>query len=132
MTTRLKLHRDPPDSTAFSGGPEPLYKFPVVGAKGFGRSAATVVRRASRQRLVAAKVHEVPVEQCFEGSACAVLNGGNDPDCAGRIVTSGQLVREIENTLDRMQGRLSDFRDHIDRAFRFPDLSGNEDLPPAA
>jgi len=31
-----------------------------------------------------------------------------------------------------MQHRLSDFRDHIDRGFQFPDLAAARDLPPAA
>ena len=143
MTTRLRLHRDQPEATPPSkfGGSEPVYKFPaaaVAAVANGGRGGSRVVRRASRERLVAARVREAPVEKCFEGSACGVLIGGHNPDCAGRIVTSGQLVREIESTLDRMQSRLSDFREHVDRAFRFPDLSGGgggadgDELPPAA
>lgn len=123
----LRLHRDEAD------GPENIeavtYKFPSVATL---RGAGESVARGSRRRLVAAKVKESPVERCFDGSPCAVFNGGDDPDCLGRIVSSRQLVAEIERTLDRMQDRLSNFRDEVDRAFQFPAPRGDDDLPPAA
>jgi hypothetical protein len=119
----LRLHRDEADT---SSADAQIYKFPTA-------RAAPGERWTSRKRLVAAKVSEMPLEHTFDGNPCGVLNGGDDPDCIGRIVTSNQLVREIEETLDRMQGRLSDFRGEIDRAFKFPRDDGDDrDLPPAA
>lgn len=123
----LRLHRDEADGPE---NPEAVtYKFPAAAAVcGSGHAAVGGPRR----RLVAAKVNQSPVEHCFEGSPCAVFNGGDDPDCLGRIVSSRQLVAEIERTLENMQDRLSDFRDEVDRAFRFPASRGDDDLPPAA
>ena len=121
----LRLHRDEAEA---SSADTQTYKFP-----GIRGGAVAGERWASRKRLVAAKVREMPLEHGFDGNPCGVLNGGDDPDCIGRIVTSNQLVREIEETLDRMQGRLSDFRDEMDRAFKFPcDDGGDGHLPPAA
>lgn len=127
MLPPLRLHRDEADE------PENLeavtYKFPSASSVCGSGHAAT---GGPRRRLVAAKVNQSPVEHCFEGSPCAVFNGGDDPDCLGRIVSSRQLVAEIERTLENMQDRLSDFRDEVDRAFRFPASRGDDDLPPAA
>jgi hypothetical protein len=123
----LRLHRDEADA---SGADAQSYKFP--GAALVTARAVAGERWASRKRLVAAKVRESPLERTFDGNACGVLNGGDDPDCIGRIVTSNQLVREIEETLDRMQGRLSEFRDEMDRAFKFPHRDDDDNLPPAA
>lgn len=128
---RLRLHREESDP---SGGAEAVtYKFPATGVRG-GRFAGGAGRPSSgaRRSLVAASVKSAPVEESFQGSACGVLNGGDDPDCIGRIIHSGDLVREIERTLDRMQDRLSDFREQIDLAFRFPTPPPDDDLPPAA
>lgn len=125
---RLRLSHqesDGPDTEAVT------YKFPASRFRG-AASAGAASGAPSRNRLIAATVRKTPVEESFEGSACGVINGGDDPDCIGRIVNSGELVREIEQTLDRMQNRLSDFREQIDLAFRFPSPSPEDDLPPAA
>jgi hypothetical protein len=121
----LKLHRDESD---LGGVDVATYKFPTARS----RTAAQDDAADSRHRLVAAQVQKSPLQDTFDGSACGVLHGGDDPDCIGRIVSSGQLVREIENTLDRMQHRLNDFREEMDRAFQFPLNRGDDDLPPAA
>lgn len=119
----LRLWREEAEGTENSGAG--TYKFPVAGSTG-GPSAG-----GRGRRLVAARVAESPLEHSFEGSPCAVLNGGDDPDCLGRIVSSRQLVKEIESTLDRMQSRLSRFRNEMDEAFRFPSPPDGG-LPPAA
>lgn len=102
------------------------YKFPGVGQ---AKPAAT----AKPALLVAARVNREPVERRFTGSdsACAVLNDPDvhDPDRAGRIMSSKDLVREIESTLDRMQSRLSDFRSQMDEAFKFPALHSQDEDP---
>lgn len=100
------------------------YKFPGVGQT----KPATPEKPAL---LVAARVNREPVERRFTGSdnACAVLNDPDvhDPDRAGRIMSSKDLVREIESTLDRMQSRLSDFRTQMDEAFKFPTVHGQDE-----
>lgn len=77
-----------------------------------------------RERLVGAKVSREPVERRFTGSSspCAVVHDPDveDDQCAGRIISSRDLVREIESTLDRMQDRLNKFRHQVDGAFQFP------------
>lgn len=116
----LRLRREDEPARAEDAALQ-TYKFP-------GPSPA----RGGGRRLVAARVAESPLEETFAGSPCAVLNGGEDPDCLGRIVSSRQLVKEIESTLDRMQSRLDRFRMDLGDAFRFPTEPGDRDLPPAA
>ncbi|MFN7021220.1 MAG: hypothetical protein ACK4WH_07830 [Phycisphaerales bacterium] len=113
------------------------YKFPVLGVAtgGAGGSARSGEPSA---RLVAAKVNRAPVERRFTGSdsPCALVHDPDvdDPDCAGRIVSSRDLVRQIEQTLDRMQSRLNDFRTQVDAVFMFPTPPDNDepDRPRAA
>lgn len=125
---RLRLHREDGEPV----GPDAVtYKFPAAGFRS-ARGAAGKGLPPTRRSLIAASVNSAPIEESFQGSACGVLNGGDDPDCIGRIVHSGDLVREIEQTLDRMQNRLSDFREQLDLAFRFPSPPPDDDLPPAA
>ncbi|MCC6321866.1 MAG: hypothetical protein IT438_10585 [Phycisphaerales bacterium] len=122
----LRLVRTTP--TADSGARPAIsrpssYKFPGTPAGVAGPAGAW--RRLERpERLVAAKVDRAPVERRFTGtdSPCALVPDPDldDPECAGRIVNSRDLVRQIESTLERMQSRLDDFRSQVDAAFRFP------------
>jgi len=48
-------------------------------------------------------------------------------------MSSRDLVKEIESTLDRMQNRLSSFRRQVDESFQFPTTSAaksDPDQPP--
>jgi|GEM_PF-2596540 len=133
----LKLHRDEPAPSEL--GPVPAtYRFPVAApsvARARGGSSRTA--RAAKERLVGARVSRVPIERRFVGSEspCAVVNETCDDEhpCAGRIMSSRDLVKEIESTLDRMQNRLSSFRRQVDESFQFPTTSAaksDPDQPP--
>ena len=54
-----------------------------------------------------------------------------DADEAKFRQTSPDLIAQIESTLDRMQGNLSDFRDQLRDSFQF-DAGDDDDLPPSA
>ena len=62
--------------------------------------------------------------------------GERDENAPGRAtdpaITSRQLIRDIEATLDRMQDRLNDVREQVDEAFRPNFSSDDSDRPSAA
>lgn len=110
----LKLRREPEDDGSLQ-----TYKFPSP-------------RRAGpATALVAARVNRRPFNAPDErGPACAVTTDAEQTGCAGRIISSRDLVRDIESTLDRMQDRLNDFRREMDVVFRFPvPGEGGDDAP---
>lgn len=106
MTRHLRLHRDPPETDSHDQAD--VYKFPL--------------RPAARSRLVAGTVAN-PADP-------AEADDGVHPDIAGRVVGSEVLVRQIEETLDRMQRRLDRFRSDMGGCFKFPRPS--DDGPRAA
>ncbi len=114
MTTKLKLHISPTDSGASENAEDrTVFKFP--GAGGGDRNT-----RQHGPRLVSQ-----------ENDAAA--HAGIDPeDLAARPISSADLVRQIESTLDRMQSRLDRFKRQMNDTFKFPEPSDDDDRPFAA
>lgn len=136
MANHLRIHRDDPPSGGPEDGAPEVLPFPM---------------KAVRERLVAGTVSGDPKADApaygQEGSAVQVRWREDGPSVIrfpgmsgiGRdehTTSSQELVSQIEQTLERMQQRLTEFRDQLGDTFKFPtprDGQGGDDgLPPAA
>lgn len=97
MSTRLRLHADP-HAEKLCPPPKP-FRFPSTEAE----------RSRLRTGSTLADTH-----------ARDTAPDGGDPDVAGRVFSSPELVAEIERTLAHMQDRLGVFKHDLNDALKFP------------
>lgn len=144
MPTHLRIHRDDdptdPQSVPANDVPEVL-PFPL---------------KTARERLVAGTVphdarHFAPshgqerqffpetalprIEDRHTHSSPIKFPRGKNARGSGvhEVTPTDDLIRQIEQTIDRMQDRLHEFRDQLDESFKFPARDDDDDWrPPAA
>ena len=112
MTTRLRLHRGENEGSAL-GEPGNI-KFPSA---------------KIRSRLVAGRVDRDPVTGVQEETTPRLTLHTDDGE---RPIASGELIAQIERTLERIQTRLDRVKEEVDRPFKFPDRDDGEWPPRAA
>jgi hypothetical protein len=136
MANHLRIHRDEQPGSASEPAVPEVLPFPM---------------KAVRERLVAGTVSGDPkadapefgkermgvqVRWSEEHSSVIRFPGVSGIGREDRPPSSQELVSQIEQTLERMQQRLTEFRDQLDDTFKFPAVrragSGDDGLPPAA
>lgn len=122
MPTNLKLHRD--EAGARNHSEADSYPFPSD---------------AVRSRLIAGTVEGNPLDDAAatpEMEAALGAHSAPDRDADTRepfkfprhaVTSTPDLIRQIEQTLGRMQGKLDDFKRDMDESFKFPVRDPSDD-----
>ena len=129
-TTKLRLHRDVETESPANAEPIPAtFRFPEIPRGRGGRE------RSRRATLVAGRVD--PDAAALDAGGAHAEAGPPRPPALRLLredgtVTSPDLVRQVEQTLEAMQARLDRLRRLAESPMRFPRPESDNDRPTAA